>query len=306
MKFFAKICITGLCGVLGTTAGGNAWSQANPGQAPPAQGANPIKPPAGNAPGVRVQVPGVNVQTPGANPQRPPVNVQAPGVNVQVPGPNGQVDNRNGNARLRNNNGYYTQTPWFSNPVVREQLQLNEQQLSRLNQGYQQSWTRYNRERNLLGDNLTPEQRLRREGELRSEFQRGFSPAVDASFTDTTARQRYNQMYWQYQGYDAFNDPTLQQQLELTPEQRQQLNEHGTAWNQQFDTWRSDYPRNRDRVGKELRDARREARQRINSTLTPEQRTKWNTVIGQPFEFEPDVYFHTEPTPNTTLKPAID
>ncbi len=226
----------------------------------------------------------------------PRVNVQAPGANVQVgvPGVNVQAGTYG-----------YSQTPWFSNPTIREQLQLNDQQYNQLHQNYQKSWTRYNQERNLFNDKLTPEQRLRREGELSTAFHKDFSPAVNSVLADTAARQRYNQLSWQYQGYNAFRDPTVQQQLNLNAAQQQQLNKYGTAWDQQLNAWRTEYPNDQEQIGKQLAEGRREMNQRINSTLTPAQRNSWSSLSGQPYDFHPDVYFPPEPTPNTTLKPVI-
>jgi len=282
MKCITRIGRVALCGLVGPALAGATWGQAQP--APPAA---PVKPP-----GIQVQVPGVNIQVPGPR-QGAGVNVQVPGVNIQAGTP------------AVTNNGYYSQTPWFNDPTIRQELNLNEQQYNQLNQGYQQAWTNYNKERNLIDSKLTPEQRLRREGELRAEFQRGFAPTLDSTFADPAARQRYNQLYWQYQGYDAFQDPTVQQQLNLTAEQQQQLNEYGAAWNQQYSTWRTDYPNNQERIGKQFREARREARQRIHNILTPAQRTTWTRISGQPYEFPSQVYFPAPVTTNTTLKPVI-
>ncbi len=291
MNLQAKICLTSMCGLLSSVA----WAQTTPTTPPP----QPAKP------GITVQAPGVRVQTPGANPQAPAggVQVQAPGVNLQVPGARVQAGAQNG-AQVGVYNGY-PQTPWFSNPSVRQQLQLNEQQYNQLNQSYGKAWTQYNKERNLIDNKLTPEQRQQREGELSSSFQRSFSPAVDSTFSDPAARQRYNQLYWQYQGYDAFRDPTVQQQLNLTPEQQQKLNQYGTAWNQQYHTWQTQYPQNREQVRQQFRDARRASRQRIDSVLTPEQQQQWNKMVGKPYEFPEDVYF-PQTTTNTTLKPATE
>ena len=307
MSPFGRICVTGVYGMLSTFAVGSAGAQVNLEQPPPVKQVKPVAPanPQVGTPGVKVHAPGVNVQTPGVNAQTPGVQVQVPGVNVQVPGVNVQAGVPGANVQVGTYNGYYSQTPWFSHPTVREQLQLNEQQYNQLNQDYRQAWNRYYQGWSKLDQNLTPAQRQQREAELRAGFQKNFSPTVTTVFADPASRQRYNQLYWQYQGYDAFQDPTLQQQLNLTAEQQQQLNQYGTAWNTQYNTWRNDYPNNRETIGQKFRESRREARQRINDTLTPAQRKTWNNLIGQPYEFDNDVYFTPAPTTNTTLKPVI-
>jgi len=289
MNLRANMGVTSLCGLLCTAA----WAQTTPATPPP----QPAKP------GVVIQAPGVRVQTPGANPQAPGVQVQAPGVNLQVPGVRVQAGAQPA-AQVGIYNGY-SQTPWFSDPAVRQELQLNEQQYNQLNQSYGKSWTAYNKERNLIDTKLTPEQRQQREGELSASFHRSFAPAIDTTFTTPAARARYNQLHWQYQGYDAFRDPAVQQQLNLTAEQQRQLNQYGTAWNQQYNTWRTEYPQNRAQVRKEYQEARRDARQRINTVLTPQQQQQWNTMVGKTYDFPADVYF-PQATTNTTLKPATE
>jgi hypothetical protein len=220
-----------------------------------------------------------------------------------VPGVNVQVGGRPVAAPVYT--GYYPQSPWYSDPSVRQELQLTDAQYNQLNQSYERAWTRYNQERNLIDNKLTPEQRQQREGELRAGFQKEYMPTVDSTFRDQTARQRYNQLYYQYQGYDAFQDPAVQKQLNLTAEQQQQLNQYGTAWNQKFNTWRSEYPNNREAVARQFREARRAENKRIHDTLTPAQRKQWNEMIGKPYEFQSDVYFAGPTTTTTTLKPVI-
>lgn len=292
MNQLTRICLTSMCGLLSSVA----WAQTTPGT-PPAQPAKP---------GITVQAPGVRVQTPGANAQVPAggVQVQAPGVNLQVPGVRVQAGAQNGAQVGVYNNGY-AQTPWFSNPAVRQQLQLNDQQYNQLNQSYGKAWTQYNKERNLIDNKLTPEQRQQREGELSSSFQRSFSPAVDSTFANPAARQRYNQLHWQYQGYDAFRDPAVRQQLNLSAEQQQKLNQYGSDWDKQYSTWQNQYPQNRDQVTQQFTNARRDMQQRINGVLTPEQQKQWNAMTGKHYNFPAEVYFPGTTT-NTTLKPATE
>jgi Spy/CpxP family protein refolding chaperone len=156
-----------------------------------------------------------------------------------------------------------------------------------------------------MGTNLTPEQRAQKEAELRVNFERDFAPAVSAVFADQTARQRYNQLYLQYQGYGAFQDPIVQQQLNLTPQQQQQFNQFATDWNRQYTTWVTTYPTNREHVGKAFREARRDARHRITTVLTPAQQTTWTNMTGHVYEFQPEVYFPAQTTTTTTLKPVV-
>lgn len=200
--------------------------------------------------------------------------------------------------------GYLSDTPWFSHPSVRKELRLSDRQLSELNRAYEQAWTRYNKERNLFKDHLTPEQRQQREGELWQGFHKHFSPVVQSTFTDPAVRQRYDQLYLQYQGYDAFHDPAIREKLNLTRVQQQQLDQQSRLWNQQLNRWRREYATNQAQIDKEYREARVQAEQRLKTILTPEQKTTWDTLIGNTYDFPSDVYFPPAPTSTTTLKPV--
>jgi hypothetical protein len=232
--------------------------------------------------------------------------VQAPGANLQIPiivaqiGAPGSVNDDN-----VGNSPYYPQNPWFNNPGVREELKLSDQQHTALNREYERAWVQYNKNRNVIDSSLSTQRRAVREAELRTDFQRQFEPAVDSAFADPAIRSRYNQLHYQYQGYNALLDPAVQKELNLTADQQAQLYRYGVTWDKDMANWRTDYPANRERVAKEMAVARREAFRRIDNTLTPAQRAKWNSMAGKPFDFQPDAYFPPPPAPTKTLKPAV-
>lgn len=219
-------------------------------------------------------------------------NQQAQGTNVGV------------NAQI----GAYSsidQTPWFSNPTIRQQLQLNDDQFNQLNNAYTQSWNRYNQGVTGLDKSLAENERLQRQQELSGSFNKDFSTSIDGLLTDKAARQRYNQMDWQYRGYGAFNDPFVQTQLNLNDEQRQKFNKYHNEWNQQLNSWQRDFANDRDGVNSRFGNARKEWQNRIDSTLTPDQRTMWKDMMGKPVDFPADVYFQNTTKTNKSLKPNV-
>ncbi len=228
---------------------------------------------------------------------------------IQVQAQSNQTQRALGaNSSINAQSGFYggiNQTPWFGNPTVRQQLQLNDEQFNQLNKGYTQSWNRYNQGLTGLDKSLADDQRMQRQRELSGTFNQDFSKSVDGVFSDETARRRYNQMDWQYRGYGAFSDPTVQQQLKLNDEQRQTFNKYQNEWNQQMTTWQREHGNDRIGVANRWREARKEWQNRINSTLAPEQRTVWTDMIGQPYDFPADVYFQNGSTTNTSLKPVL-
>ena len=128
------------------------------------------------------------------------------------------------------------QTPWFSNQGIRSQLNLNDQQYNALNRAYGQAYTHYSSNLGQLGNTLTPQERAQKMQEMRSNFDESMNQATQKYITDPTQQQRYNQLYMQYQGYDAFSNPQIQQKLNLTDQQRQQLQQYGSKYNQQLST----------------------------------------------------------------------
>lgn len=200
------------------------------------------------------------------------------------------------NARVNAQAGTFggiQQSPWFSNPSIRQQLQLNDDQYKRMNQSYRQAWNRYNQGLTGLDKNLAEQQRMQRYQDLNGGFYKDFSGGINEVFPDKTARQRYNQMDWQYRGYGAFNDADVQKQLSLNEEQRQKFSQYDREWNTQLNNWRREFPSDRNGVANRFRESRREFQNRVNSTLTPEQRTMWSDMSGKPFEFPVDIYLQS-------------
>lgn len=199
-------------------------------------------------------------------------------------------------------NGFYggvSRSPWFSNPTIRQQLQLNDEQFNKLNNAYTQSYTRYNQGLTGLDSKLNESQRAQRLQELHQGFNNEFYKSADGLFGNDTSRQRFNQMDWQYRGYGAFNDPNIQKQLNLTDEQRQRLSRYSDEWNNQMGTWRRDYTTDREGTATRFRDARRESQNRINSVLNPEQRRMWSDMVGKPVDLPEEVYFSNSSNTDT-------
>lgn len=186
---------------------------------------------------------------------------------------------------------YYGNTPWFAVPSIRLHLGMNDKQYDEFNSNYQKSWRAYNREYQGISNKLTPAERRRRTVELRNQFHTNLVRDNAKVFQDPASADRYNQLHLQYLGYDAFNDPNLQNKLNLTPEQTQQLNRANDRWNQQLFNWQRDYPTHRDLVSKQFAASRAAQQQQINQILTPEQRQIYEQSVGEPFDFTPEVYF---------------
>jgi hypothetical protein len=182
-------------------------------------------------------------------------------------------------------------TPWFSNPEVRQHLNLNDSQYGGLNKAYGSAWANYQKGLNSIDKNLSPAEQQQRVRELQQGFYRNFAPERNKYLTDAAQRQRYEQIQRQYQGFGAFNDPAVADQLKLTPAQRDQLNQHQRDWYAQMNKLGSTYQTDRQQTTGQYTRLQAQNANRINSVLTPEQQAMWGRMIGNPYSFTPDVYF---------------
>jgi hypothetical protein len=98
-------------------------------------------------------------------------------------------------------------------------------------------------------------------------------------------------LYLQYQGYTAFNDPTIQQTLKLTDGQRQQMTQYGQEWNRQMGTVHQAYQTDPIGATKRYNDMVQQNNQRFNSVLNQQQQQTWRQMTGAPYNFAPGVYF---------------
>jgi hypothetical protein len=205
-----------------------------------------------------------------------------------------RADVRVGDANVRVGGGgfrLYGRRPWFANDGVRRQLKIDDNQYSTLNKTYSQYWTPYNQAVTTLPADVEEAERQRRIQAAYGTFHKNYYDNTSKVFVDADARNRYNQLNLQYQGYAAFNDPQVQTRLKLTDEQRQNFNRYYNDWNKQMNTYATEYSRDRDGVNKQFGEHWKQQRARINETLTPEQRRSWNEMTGESHDFSADVYF---------------
>ena len=106
---------------------------------------------------------------------------------------------------------------------------MNDQQFNQMNQAYQQAFHQYQQRANQLNENanLTPRQRTAQMQQLQAQFNQQFGQTVDTTFTDPQLRQRFNQLDWQYRPFAAFNDATVNRELQMTPQQQRQMRQLG-------------------------------------------------------------------------------
>jgi hypothetical protein len=192
-----------------------------------------------------------------------------------------------------------SQTPFFTDTGARRQLNLNDNQFNSLNSSYQNAYSRYNQAVRQLSPNLTPQQREQHLQQLQAQFNQNLSGTVNSTLTDPQTRSRFDQLNRQYMGFNAFNDPTIRRQLNLTPQQVRQLRTLSNNWRQQLQQFRQGAGNDLGSVDQgQWAQMQQQAMAQLNGVLTPEQQQMWSQQTGQPFSFSPNVYFGTGETAN--------
>jgi hypothetical protein len=197
--------------------------------------------------------------------------------------------------------GGIQQSPWFNSPAVRQQLNMTNDQFNHLNTAHQNAWKQYQQGINGLDKNLSDDQRQQRIRDLEQNYYNSFSNSANSVFTDAQQRQRYNQLYWQYRGYGAFDDSAVANKLNLTPDQRAKLNQYRQDWSQQMNELGPLYQSDRDQAAKQFNTMQNQAGKNLNTLLTPEQQKTWQQMTGEPYTFHPEAYFQTN-VPGSTGK----
>ncbi len=64
---------------------------------------------------------------------------------------------------------------------------------------------------------------------LQNQFNDRFNQNVNSTLTDPGARSRFEQLNRQYMGLSNFNNPAIQKQLNLTPQQLNQIRQLSTS-----------------------------------------------------------------------------
>ncbi len=197
---------------------------------------------------------------------------------------------RSGASTQANFNGI-NQTPFFTDRGVRRQLNMNNNQFNTLNRAYQNAYARYNQAIKNLNPNLTEQQRMQQMQKLQMQFNQELSGNVNSTFTNPQLLARYNQLNRQFMGFNAFNDPTVKRQLNLTPDQERQLRALSMTWRQRLQQLRRGAGNNLSAVNMDQwNQLWSQYANQLNTVLTPQQQQIWNQQIGQPYVFQPSLY----------------
>jgi len=268
-------------GQTGVTPNGQSGQQGGqnpvniPGRTPVGQ--NPVQQP-GQGTGNNPLGPIGPVGQPGQN----PIGQPGSGVNG-MPGRNTIGQNVGINARPTTGQ----MRALYQNADIGRTLNLTADQLDRLNaanariqQGYQTQLSRL--------ESLTPGQREIAMQQLRASQLNDFYKSANGVFTPEQLR-RYQQLEYQYQGPAAFTDPTVRTRLSLTDDQVRQFQlMQQNALNAQSFLQNADGTIRNNGMA-EYSAYRRLTNEQMDAILSQEQRDRWRSMIGEPYNFGPYV-----------------
>jgi hypothetical protein len=160
----------------------------------------------------------------------------------------------------------------LSQKSVQEELKLNEEQVKKVDELLA-------KQRESFGDSrdLSREERQKRFTESREASQK----AVGAILNEAQ-QKRYKQVSLQLQGAGALGDPEVAASLGLSDEQKKSVAEIQSAAREEMRSQFQDGGGDREK----FRAARDATNEKLQGLLTPEQKTKWQELAGEPFKGE--------------------
>lgn len=200
--------------------------------------------------------------------------------------------------------------PFFMDPGARRQLNMNDQQFNRLNQAHQQALLQFNQSAQQLraNQNLTPQQRAAQLQQLQANFNQQFGQTVDTTFTDPQLRTRFNQLNWQFRPFAAFNDATVNRQLQLTPQQQRDLRQLGSQWREQMQRLRRagrNAASDPQAANEQFAAMQLQFQQQMQQIMTPQQLQAWTQMTGEPFNFPRTAFFPQGNNARVALQPRF-
>jgi hypothetical protein len=189
------------------------------------------------------------------------------------------------------------QTPWLNNQLLMQNFNLTNDQFNTLTRAYGNAWTSNQNNVNGHGINLPQQQEAQQIRELKNDFYWQYlaNRNPNNAFAANAARIRNEQLDLQRRGDDALVDPAIQARLNLSQDQRQRIEKLQQQWQANTEELNRRDAADRESVTKQLEALRMKERKAITDILTAEQRTTWNQMIGEPYDFSTSAYLPITP-----------
>jgi len=175
--------------------------------------------------------------------------------------------------------------PLYRMNDVSKSLNLTPDQVARLDRLTDQTQAQYRDNYAKLGT-LGDADRFARTQELNRQYSGDWDKGARDIFNDTQ-RTRYQQVNYQYGGFNTLYDPDVQKRLNLTPAQVKDLRTHWDWDNQQFQEVNRVGTADAAKGTRAYRDYWTQRQERFNTFLTPDQQKAWRDMTGDPYTFQP-------------------
>jgi len=168
---------------------------------------------------------------------------------------------------------------------VGKSLNLTQDQMTKLNKLTEQTQATYRDDYAKLGT-LTDADRFARTQELNRKYYADWNKGARDVFNDTQ-RTRYQQLGYQYGGFETLYDPDVQKRLNLTADQQKALREQWDWSNQQLADINRTGATDATKGTTMYRDYWKARDERFNKFLTADQRKAWGEMTGDAYTFQP-------------------
>jgi hypothetical protein len=182
---------------------------------------------------------------------------------------------------------YAIPTPLYHKEDIARALNATPDQIRRLDQATAQTEERYRTRYNAIPWMFEGE-RVTRFPELTREYLSALDRNAHGVF-DQTQWDRYQQLAYQYGGFETLYDPAVQRRLSLTPAQIGALHDLADWSYRQQQLIAAVGPTDAARAAQLYRDYWQQRKERLNAFLTPGQQRVWAEMTGPPYEFRPSI-----------------
>jgi hypothetical protein len=169
---------------------------------------------------------------------------------------------------------------------VSKSMNLTQDQVANLNKLTDQTQAQYRDNYNKLST-LNDADRAARAQELNRQYYGDWNKGASSIFNDSQM-SRYQQLNYQYGGFNTLYDPSVQKQLNLSPDQIRNLNEHTNWSNQQLQEINGIGNTDPTKGTQMYQDYWKQHQERFGKYLNSEQQRTWQQMTGEPYGFQPN------------------
>jgi hypothetical protein len=168
---------------------------------------------------------------------------------------------------------------------VNKALNLNPEQINRLNKVTEQTQAKHRDSYNKL-NTLNDADRFGATQQLHQQYYTDWNMGARDIFT-AEQWNRYQQLNYQYGGFNSFYDPDVQKRLNLTAAQLKNVGEYAAWSNQQMQNIHKIGAIDPTQGAQTYSNYQKQYQEHFNKLLTPDQHKTWGDLTGKPYTFQP-------------------